>query len=116
MMASAVEARRERILQEHTRRGGTRLAKVGEARTLILWDRRNRHPQAPPTVIEVVVSAACPVKDCGKLRGEPKIMKAWDVWSQTENPLSVWRNPCGHVDMHADVIEEAERYRLQEGA
>lgn len=115
-MASAAEARGARILQEHTRRGGVRLARAGEARSLILWDRRNRHPQAPPTVIEVVVSAACPVEGCGKLRGEPETMKAWDVFSQSENPLSVWRNNCGHVDLHADVIEEAERYRLQEGA
>lgn len=97
---------RNRVL----RNAGAREATPGETRTLRLLDRRDRHATAAPTPIEVVVPAACP--RCGKARGKPELVQAWDVRSKTEYPLSVWRNPCGHVDLHADVIQEAERFML----
>lgn len=89
---------------------GARDATPGEIRTVHLLDRRGRSSTAEPTAVTVVIPAACPV--CGKARGEPEELTVWDVCSRSEHPLSVWRNACGHTDLHADVLEEAERAQL----
>lgn len=60
-----------------------------------------------PVTREVTISALCQVPDCGQRRGEPQGLSSCDdgahYWVQ------VWKNPCGHVDMYAAVVEEARR-------
>ena len=71
---------------------------------------RDRAAEAPwgsgptnPVTRTVTISANCP--RCGGRRGEPQGLNSCDdgayYWVQT------WTNPCGHVDMYADVIREA---------
>ncbi|MGV9818389.1 hypothetical protein [Nocardia xishanensis] len=71
---------------------------------------RDRSAEAPwgvgltsPVTRQVTISANCP--RCGQRRGEPRGLNQVDdgahYWVQ------VWINPCGHVDMYADVVVEA---------
>lgn len=73
---------------------------------------RDRSAEAPwgvglinPVVRTITISAFCPV--CGGRRGEPQGLNQCDdgayYWVQ------VWTNPCGHTDMYADVVIEAEK-------
>ena len=75
--------------------------------TVTVRDRNAERPwgsgRTSPVIREVTISARCP--RCSNLRGEP------EQTSQHEDGVSysvdVWHNPCGHVDMYADVVDEA---------
>ena len=73
---------------------------------------RDRNAETPwgvglirPVVRTITISAFCPT--CGGRRGEPRSIDQCDdgayYWVQ------VWSNPCGHVDMYANVVIEAAR-------
>jgi hypothetical protein len=57
-----------------------------------------------PVTRTITISAHCPV--CGEKRGEPQGLNQCDdgayYWVQ------VWTNPCGHTDMYANVVIEAD--------
>jgi hypothetical protein len=59
----------------------------------------------------VTISALCP--RCGGRRGEPFGHNFCDdgEWSWVQR----WNNPCGHVDMYADVIREAAQLAVSVG-
>ncbi len=98
----------ERVL----RLAGARDPLPGEWRRYRVLDRRNRPATAAPTVVEVVVSAACP--HCGRARGgDDESMVVVDHCSGTEHSISLIRNRCPHVEMHEALLEEAERFRLE---
>ncbi len=72
---------------------------------------RDRSAEAPwgsgfisPKTRTVTISAFCP--RCGGRRGEPRGLNQCDdgAWYWVQ----VWDNPCGHVDMYADVAVEAK--------
>lgn len=56
-----------------------------------------------PALTTVTISACCPV--CAGRRGAPANRRQHEdgVWFQ----VSVWQNPCGHLDMYSAVIKEA---------
>ena len=94
---------------------GDREPRPGEFRRFRVLDRRNRAATAEPTPVEIIVSAACP--KCGRARGDSdQSMRVFDVWTRTEHSISVIRNPCGHVDLHEQLLAEAERFRLEQSA
>lgn len=84
---------------------------MSETMTVTVRDRSAERPWGSgltnPVVREVTISAFCPV--CGERRGEPSGLNQCDdgafFWVQ------VWSNPCGHVDMYADVVVEAAQLR-----
>lgn len=88
--------------------GGARDPRPGETRTYTVLDRSG-DPTAAPRPVTVVVAAACP--RCGKARGEAEPMTVTDAWTQTEHEISAWVNRCGHVDLHVDVLAEADQQR-----
>jgi hypothetical protein len=59
-----------------------------------------------PVVRSIVISAYCVV--CGTPRGMPREIHQCEdgvhYWPH------VWDNPCGHVDMYADVVKEAKEF------
>ncbi|WP_367128267.1 hypothetical protein [Saccharothrix sp. HUAS TT1] len=74
-----------------------------EVRTVRVQDRQDHFPR----IVTVTVPWVCP--KCGGPRGEV---------NPTEIPLfgsrravDTWRNPCGHIDHHRDVVREAARFR-----
>jgi hypothetical protein len=99
------DALRQRVLAHVTRD-----PRPGETRTYLVRDEREAHPTALPVTVSVVVSAAC--GRCGKARGEPTERTVHDASTDTDYEVSVWRNPCGHPDLHRDILTEAELYRL----
>jgi hypothetical protein len=76
--------------------------------TVTIRDRSAERPWGSgptnPVTRTVTISALCP--RCGGRRGEPTGLNQCDdgafYWVQ------VWSNPCGHVDMYADVVVEAK--------
>jgi hypothetical protein len=56
-----------------------------------------------PVVRTVEISTSCP--RCGGKRGEPRNLNQSEDGAHYS--VDVWTNPCGHVDMHADVVKEA---------
>lgn len=84
---------------------------IGPAETMTVTVR-DRSAESPwgygmtnPVTRKVTISAFCPM--CGGRRGKPQGLNQCDdgafYWVQ------VWNNPCGHVDMYADVIVEAKK-------
>jgi hypothetical protein len=78
---------------------------------------RDRASEAPwgvgltnPVTRKITISAFCPV--CGGRRGEPQGLNQCDdgafYWVQ------VWKNPCGHLDMYEDVLNEARVMAIDE--
>lgn len=56
-----------------------------------------------PIIRKVTIPTVCP--RCGGPRGE---VRGHNFCSDGEwAHVNVWDNPCGHVDMYADVIREA---------
>jgi hypothetical protein len=55
--------------------------------------------------LKVTIAATCPV--CGGKRGEPKPSQTCEdgEWFT----VSVWNNPCGHVDYYKAVYFEAKK-------
>jgi hypothetical protein len=41
-------------------------------------------------------------------------MRVVDHWTQNEYTISIIRNPCGHVELHEALLNEADRLRLEE--
>lgn len=82
-------------------------AHMRETMTVTVRDRASESPWGSgftnPRTRKVTISAFCPA--CGGRRGTPQGQNSCDdgafYWVQT------WKNPCGHVDMYADVINEA---------
>lgn len=56
-------------------------------------------------IISVDVDWICPV--CGRPRGEVGPAIAYDGRYQMH--VDGWTNPCGHIDLYADVEREATR-------
>ena len=57
-------------------------------------------------VLKVVeISATCP--RCGGPRGEVRTERACEDGQWYD--VSRWENPCGHLDLYADVLREAGR-------
>lgn len=84
----------------------TRDPRPGETRAYLIRDDSG-DPTGKPVTAYATVPAACPT--CGKARGEPTERTVHDACTDTEYRISVWRNSCGHVDLHRDVIAEAKR-------
>jgi hypothetical protein len=72
---------------------------------------RDRSAEAPwghgptcPVTRKVTISSRCPA--CGERRGEPSGQNTSEdgahYWVQT------WQNPCGHTDLYAAVVAEAD--------
>ncbi|MGH3238982.1 MAG: hypothetical protein ACRDNL_01290 [Spirillospora sp.] len=57
----------------------------------------------PMKVTPVTVKTRCPV--CGGPRGVP-VPELRGAYGRTHE-IDVWTNPCGHVDLNADVLIEA---------
>lgn len=82
---------------------------TADTMTVTIRDRSAERPWGSgptnPVTRAVTISALCPT--CGERRGEPTGLNQCDdgafYWIQ------VWSNPCGHVDMYADVVVEAAR-------
>ena len=77
---------------------------------------RDRSAEAPwgsglvqPVVRTVEISTKCPT--CGGERGKPRNLNQVDDGEYYS--VDVWDNPCGHVDMYADVVKEAARLALR---
>jgi hypothetical protein len=64
---------------------------------------------APP-LRTVEISCTCPV--CGGPRGKPGWMRTHEDGDWFD--ISVWANPCGHLDKYAAVLIEAGVYRGDE--
>jgi hypothetical protein len=98
---------------------GARMPKPGEVRAYVVLDRRNRPATAAPTPTAVYVPAACPamINDtttCGRARAIADNMLVLDHCTQNEYTISIIRNPCGHVELHEALLNEADRLRLEE--
>jgi hypothetical protein len=80
---------------------------MSETMTVLIRDRASESPWGSgptrPIVRKVTISAYCP--RCGGPRGEPRGHNQHDdgAWYH----VSVWTNPCGHVDQYEDVAIEA---------
>lgn len=79
-----------------------RLAVMG-LRTVRVQDRQDH---LVPQVVTVTVPWVCPA--CGDERGEPEAVTITLSGERVE--IDRWTNPCGHVDLHRDVVREAARY------
>lgn len=59
-------------------------------------------------VLTVTIPAVCP--RCGGPRGEPEELE-FSEWVLHRGKVTYsthrWFNPCGHVDLHQDVVREA---------
>jgi hypothetical protein len=71
---------------------------------------RDRSAEAPwgygltsPIVRTLTIADTCP--RCGGPRGEPSNLNECDDGAYYS--VDVWTNPCGHVDLYADVVREA---------
>ena len=66
--------------------------------------RRESNYNYGPDFKYITIRSICPV--CGGPRGEPRWLNFCEDgdWYQ----VNVWDNPCGHQDMYADVLKEAE--------
>lgn len=55
-----------------------------------------------PLIREVTISDTCPA--CGAQRGTPRAKRFYEdgEWLTCD----IWENPCGHVDMYAQVLKE----------
>lgn len=64
-----------------------------------------------PHIRTLTISANCPA--CQGPRGEPQGQNTCDdgayYW------VHIWTNPCGHVDLYADVVVEAAALAKQRG-
>lgn len=60
-----------------------------------------------PYPLGIEISDKCP--QCGGKRGEPYgynfYEDGWWFWCNR------WDNPCGHIDMYSDCIQEAEEIK-----
>lgn len=76
--------------------------------TVTIRDRSKEGPWGSgptrPATRTITISTRCRV--CGGRRGEPYGMNVCDdgayYWVQG------WDNPCGHIDLYRDVVQEAE--------
>lgn len=59
-----------------------------------------------PFFATVTIPRTCPV--CGGPRGNP--VRRTFAEDGAFYTVDQWENPCGHIDMYADVIEEGRRY------
>ncbi len=73
---------------------------------------RDRSAEAPwgvgltsPVVRTVEISTHCP--KCGGPRGIPRNLNQYDDGAHYST--DVWTNDCGHTDMYAAVIKEADQ-------
>jgi hypothetical protein len=81
-----------------------------ETMTVIVRDRRpedNYH--YGPYLKRITISAFCP--KCGQRRGEPVLRPYYEDGESYD--VHNWTNPCGHLDLYAEVIEEAERWEAK---
>jgi hypothetical protein len=58
-------------------------------------------------IIDVTIGTLCPT--CGGRRGTPARGNLYSSTDGTWRNVDSWQNPCGHTDMYAAVIAEAER-------
>jgi hypothetical protein len=73
-------------------------------RTVRVIDRSTWGTSAPyPLIRAVTVKWTC--QQCNGPRGEPREKPFYE--NDSALVCDVWINPCGHVDMYPDVLEEA---------
>ena len=86
-----------------------------EMRTVTVRDRRAEDAawgsSGPFTIITRTVTVPWVCPQCGGPRGEIHGMNMCEdgdyAW------MNVWGNPCGHIDMYPDVIDEARSARKE---
>lgn len=73
-----------------------------------LWG--NGYTNINQVLTTVEISDTCPC--CGERRGKPHLRRFCedDEWYD----VSLWSNPCGHIDRYAAVIEEAHNLEPSE--
>ena len=70
-------------------------------------------PNTPyPLVRTIVLDWVCP--QCGGPRG--KLSSRHQYESGTSFYINIWQNPCGHLDLYADVIKEADNKKSKHTA
>lgn len=69
-------------------------------------DRSRTVEGGPVHVRTVKIHPTCP--RCGRRRGRPLSRTARDSSSHAKFGYDWWENPCGHVDLYADVLKEAD--------
>lgn len=81
--------------------------------TVRVRDRDRENPTGPvrPLIRTITISAACPV--CGGPRGEPMRLDVTD--NGAPYTVDLWRNVCGHVDLHAGALAEAAQLAAGRG-
>ena len=57
-------------------------------------------------VRDIRISKYCP--KCGAERGKPYKTRSYD--GSRFVGCEGWRNPCGHIDLYRDVVEESKKY------
>jgi hypothetical protein len=110
-VSASPETALERVLR-HARGGqDPRPAPPGSVMRVRLADRAQPFIQPGlPVVVVIDIDAAC--HECGMQRGTPSLMEVHD-WIPTERrngptfQISQWRNFCGHLDLHEDVLQWA---------
>lgn len=78
-----------------------------EAMTVRVCDRGTGRGYEGVKIRKVTISAYCP--ECGGRRGEPRNHNFHEdgEWLSVDK----WENPCGHVDLYAHVLAEAQELR-----
>jgi hypothetical protein len=78
-------------------------------RTVIVADRGYSRSYEGVTERAVTLVWTCPL--CGRPRGEPRNSRLpEDGWNYC---VHQWDNPCGHLDMYAQVLVEAGAHPVQ---
>ena len=67
---------------------------------IVTIPRKQNHEGFLSMTLEI--SDYCP--DCGKKRGLPKPGFSYD--GSRKLNVSVWENPCGHIDKYSDIRKE----------
>ncbi|WP_406168989.1 hypothetical protein [Streptomyces sp. NBC_00996] len=76
--------------------------------TVRVCDRGTGPSYVGVTIRTVTVPAVCPV--CGGPRGVDSLRSEQLPEDGEWYTVSRWENPCGHVDLYADVLREARAY------
>lgn len=74
-----------------------------DVRTVEVPSSSNWFDAGWPRKIDLTLAWACPA--CGGPRGE--VFRTHSFDGSRRQTVDGWKNPCGHVDMYADVRQEA---------
>ncbi|MEU9208477.1 hypothetical protein AB0D27_11120 [Streptomyces sp. NPDC048415] len=79
-----------------------------ETMTVRVCDRGSGRDYVGVTIRTITIPAVCPV--CGGPRGVDTLRSERLPEDGESYTVSRWDNPCGHVDLYADVLREARAY------